>query len=113
MYNNRMESEILISKVLIRHRIFPNRKGYKYLLSVLEYVLYNRKGTMFDAYESVALRYGVKVNSVEKCIANAIENSFNSIYIAEMYGNVASADSGKITNKKFVKLLIDEIHNAL
>ena len=113
MYNNRMESKIFISKALIRHRIFPNRKGYKYLLKVLEYVLGNGKSTMFDAYESVASRYGVKVNSVEKCIANAIENSFNSIYIAETYGNIASADSGKITNKKFIKLLVDEIHNAV
>lgn len=107
-----MKSKAIINKTLVEHHIFPNKKGYKYLFGVMEYVLENGCRVLYGAYESVAAYYGIKVNSVEKCIASAIETSFDNIYIAEKYGSFTSARSGKITNKRFIKLLIEEIHNA-
>ncbi|MBS6477587.1 MAG: hypothetical protein KH405_07230 [Firmicutes bacterium] len=101
----------LINKMLIKRRILPNKKGYAYLFCVIERLL-NNKTCLSDAYFCAADKFKVKANTVEKSISNAIEGSFDNMFVAERYGSFASPDSGKITNKKFISLIIDEIHNC-
>lgn len=100
----------LINVMLIKRRILPNKKGYAYLFCVIERLL-NEKNGLSEAYVCAADKFRVKANTVEKCISNAIEGSFDNMFVAEQYGAFASPGSGKITNKKFISLIIDEIHN--
>lgn len=110
-YNYCMDKDA-IKKAMLAHHIFPNKKGYKYLLAVVEYVYKMRPAKLSDAYDAAALQFGVKPNSIEKSISDAIESSFDNAENAGRYGFLASAESGKITNKRFVAILIKEIHNA-
>ena len=101
----------LINEMLIKRRILPNKKGYAYLFCVIERLL-NEKTGLSEAYFCAADKFKVKANTVETSSSNAIEGSFNSMFVAEQYGVFASPNSGKITNKKFISLIIDEIHNC-
>lgn len=107
----------LIKSSLLRHHILPNRKGFYYLFEVIEYLLYNdirsSKCKMSEVYERVAHKHKISKNSVEKSIGLLIERSFNYIEIAEKYGEIVSRDRGKLTNKKFVFALIDDVKHRI
>ena len=100
-----------INEMLLKRRILPNKKGYKYLFFVIEYIL-GQKAVISLTYDVASKRFGVKPSTVEKSISNAIEGSFDSMFVVENYGEYASPCSGKITNKKFISMVIDEIHKC-
>lgn len=101
----------VLSLMLIERRILPNKKGYAYLMFVIDRLLSDKIG-LSEAYEKAAKKFNVRANTVEKSISNAIEGSFGSMSVAEKYGKYASPVSGKITNKKYVSMIIEEIHNC-
>lgn len=108
-----MYTSALIDNLLLEHRIFPNKKGYAYLKAFIKYRMENESYLFKDVYILVADNFGVKPNSVEKSISNVIESSFGHYEIAEKYGSLVDAEKGKLSNKLFLRILLDEIHKKM
>ena len=62
LYNGAMLQDD-IKKALICHHIFPNKKGYKYLMYVMEYAIEGCGKTLSEIYVLVAEKCGVKPNA--------------------------------------------------
>ena len=101
-----------ISRVLLSHHILPNKKGYFYLAFIIELMLCESKSNLKQFYNLASNVFGVRNNTIEKCIANVIEKSFSYIDMSEKYGDLTSTEKGKLTNKQFFDLLITQIANT-
>jgi hypothetical protein len=100
-----MKQSIEIKKSLLACGLKPNVKGFSYCTGVVAYCL-NNGLDLKGAYESVATTHSVKPNSVEKSISNAVERGFLSIDVQNTFEKMTD-DNAKLTNKKFVKYILD------
>ena len=92
-----------IKKALICHHIFPNKKGYKYLLYVMEYAIEGCGKTLSEIYVLVAEKCGVKPNSVEKCISDSIESSFDNALLRKNTVFLRQPITAKLQTKDLYK----------
>ncbi len=102
--------DLVIKKKLISNKIFPNMKGYKYCFEVIKLVL-SEDITLKNAYEITGNKYGIKSNSVEKSVSNAISKAFLSKEMQEKYEKLCFS-TGKVNNKTFLTILKEEISRA-
>lgn len=92
-----------------------NRLGYEYIVSA---TLYLSKMENIDnlniteVYNELSHIYNKSIASIEKAIRQVIEYTFTKGNIDEIYNlfnNVVSEDSGKVSNKKFIYELVKNI----
>lgn len=110
---SKLESEII--NVLDLIGMPRDRLGYKYIFSA---ILYLTKIKNFDklnitvVYNELSQIYNKSIVSIEKAIRQAIEYTFtngNTDEIYNLFDNMVSEDSGKVSNKKFIYELIKNI----
>lgn len=96
-----------IRAVLLKNKIRPNIRGYKYCFCILKIVCkHNQK--LKNVYETVAGIFGIKANSVEKSVSNAIAKAFLSHEMQQKYAKLCW-ETGKINNKKFIEILKNQV----
>lgn len=88
-----------------------NLKGYNYIKEAAEILYFNTSEVRIssEVYEVVALKYNTTGKAVERSIRHAIEIAFNrSNYkaINTFFGNSVNPESGRVSNKHFIKALI-------
>jgi len=83
----------------------PRGFGYKYLLDLLHYGLHNRIFPLNHyGYKYLSETYGKNIDTIDKCIQNAISSAI--LRSTEAFYNLFSysidANRGKPTNKQFI-----------
>ena len=102
-----MDDRVEISRVLLDNGIMPNLKGYRYCFDIL-LMLREKNIGMKNCYIDLGKKYGILPNSIEKGILNSIEKAFCRQDIQKKYQSLC-LESGKISNKKFLLLLSEEL----
>lgn len=101
-----MQKDVSIKKILLSNGILPNMKGYVYCFELLKSYYYG--AVMKDLYKKLGAKYSVLPNSIEKSVSNSIEKAFLKCDIVEKY-NKYCKKSGKVSNKKFIKMLYSQL----
>lgn len=102
-----MTLDATINNYLLKFRIMPTLKGYKYLRECIKLVLYDDSFLSFKkhVYPCVAGMYDASPESVERGISNAIESAWlngDIEVLNEDFGPTIMESRGKPTNKEFV-----------
>ncbi len=96
-----------IQAVLLENKIRPNIKGYKYCFEVVKILCFSDL-KLSEAYKKVATMFGIKTNSVEKSVANAIAKAFLEREMQQKYAQICWK-TGKANNKIFISLLKNQV----
>lgn len=99
----------MIAEILESYKISPKYMGFSYLKDCIEIVSQNKfqaKRLNTDVYPIIAKKYNTTVANVEKGIRITIKQA--SISHPELYGKDTFC-CGKITNRKFVTHIVEEI----
>lgn len=100
-------NEKVIQSVLLENKIRPNVKGYKYCFEILK-ILCADDLMLNEVYSSVAKKFNIKANSVEKSVSNAIAKAFLEEEMQRRYASICWK-TGKANNKKFLFLLKNQV----
>jgi len=101
-----------ISLELLRLKFCPKLSGYKYIRDSVALLHEDRRlfNLKKDIYPRLSNKYGVSIQSIDKCICTAIEKSFLNINTDLLYGELGylvNADKGKPTVKQLIMYLFD------
>lgn len=99
----------LIAQILEVYKINPKHIGFSYLKDCVEIVSkdkFQAKSLATKVYSIIAKKYNTTVKSVEKDIRFTIKNA--SASHPEIYGKDSFCE-GKITNRKFVMHIVEEM----
>ncbi len=96
-----------IEKALLSCGLKPNVKGFSYCADVVAFCKENGL-RLKRAYEVIAKNFGIKPNSIEKSVSNAIERGFLNIEVQRRFERLTDKNA-KLTNKKFVKYVVERL----
>lgn len=105
------EIQHMTENLLLDVGVPPHNKGYTYLVDAVCLSVENPEYlTLFTKllYPEIAQKYGVKWQSVERCIRHSIINAFDRLCretIEKYFGNTVPAAGGKLTNSEFIHCL--------
>lgn len=105
-----------IGEYLLEIGFNPSYKGFYCLGIAIQYCLnltdeeLQKVHVVRDVYEYVSAHVHQSTRSVEHCIRNSIENLFDT-NAANVFENIASFKSGKVSNKTCIVYLTMKLRN--
>ena len=114
-----MSNILIIKRTLKEIGVSPSVKGYYYLVEAIDAVIDDRdKLTSIckGLYADIAIRYQTKYSAVERCIRDAITNSYTHAPLKDIervFGNTLMPGRDVPTNKQYIATVADYIRDNL
>ena len=117
-----MDVAKFIEHTLLNVGISPALSGFDYARDLILAVLDNPGVSTIELYDIVGKKHfdflprGIRGSRIERCVRRAIEQSCwkaDYEYLNYIFGNVASPDSGKLTNSQFIHCMARHLKECL